>query len=99
MPGQRLGGQGQQEVDRLVTRFAALTVEQTAAIPALDPARAPVILGGSIVAREAMRRATLSEVVVSEHDLLDGIIASMARTAAMCMAVGKVSLEDCDRFT
>lgn len=66
-----------QAVDRLVTRFAALTIEQTAAIPALDPARAPVILAGSIVAREAMRHAGLFEVIVSERDLLDGVIASL----------------------
>ena len=65
------------EVERLVARFASLTVEQTAAIPALDPARAPVILAGAIVAREAMRHAELAEITVSEKDLLDGIIASL----------------------
>ncbi len=64
-------------VDRLVVLFSSLTLSQTAAIPALDPARAPVILAGSIVARETMRHAELTEVIVSEHDLLDGVIAAL----------------------
>ncbi len=65
------------DVERLVERLAALTVEETAAIPALDPARAPVILAGGVIAREAMRRAGTSDVLVSEHDLLDGVAAAL----------------------
>ncbi len=64
-------------VDRLVERLASLTVEETAAIPALDPARAPVILAGAVVARESIRRLGVTEVVVSEQDLLDGIVAGL----------------------
>jgi exopolyphosphatase / guanosine-5'-triphosphate,3'-diphosphate pyrophosphatase len=63
--------------DRLVGRLASLTVEQTAALPGLDPARAPVILGGAVIAREAMRALGTDEVVVSERDLLDGIVAGL----------------------
>jgi exopolyphosphatase / guanosine-5'-triphosphate,3'-diphosphate pyrophosphatase len=60
--------------DRLVARLASLTVEQTASLPGLDPARAPVILGGAVIARETMRALDTDEVVVSERDLLDGIV-------------------------
>ena len=63
--------------DRLVARLASLTVEQTAALPGLDPARAPVILGGAVIAREAMRALGTDQVVVSERDLLDGIVAGL----------------------
>lgn len=69
---------GRMDVDRLVLRLAALTVEQTALLSGLDPARAPVILGGVIVARQAMRHLAVDSVIVSEHDLLDGVIDSMA---------------------
>ncbi len=55
-----------------------MSVEETARIPALDPARAPVILGGALIAREAMRYLGAIEVLVSEHDLLDGVVASLA---------------------
>lgn len=65
------------DVDRLVERLASMTVEETAAIPSLDPARAPVILAGAVVAREAMRFLGATEVLVSEHDLLDGVIAGL----------------------
>jgi exopolyphosphatase / guanosine-5'-triphosphate,3'-diphosphate pyrophosphatase len=68
---------GRHALDRLVVRLAGLTVEETAAIPALDPRRAPVILAGSLIAREVMRRLGVAEVLVSEHDLLDGIVAGL----------------------
>ncbi|MEX1004961.1 MAG: Ppx/GppA phosphatase family protein [Acidimicrobiia bacterium] len=63
--------------DRLVARLASLTVEQTAALAGFDPARAPVILGGAVIAREAMRALDTDEVVVSERDLLDGIVSGL----------------------
>jgi len=66
-------------LDRLVARLSALTVDETAAIPSLDPRRAPVLLGGAIVAREALRVSGLSEAMVSEHDLLDGIVMGLRR--------------------
>lgn len=68
---------GRNTLDRLVLRLAASTVEETARIPALDPDRAPVILGGAVVAREVMRFLGLDEVTVSEHDLLDGVVAAL----------------------
>ncbi|MGH9169115.1 MAG: exopolyphosphatase, partial [Acidimicrobiia bacterium] len=61
----------------LVDRLAAMTVEETAAIPSLDPARAPVLLGGAVVAQGALRRAGASHVVVSESDLLDGVASGL----------------------
>lgn len=53
--------------------LAALTVEETAAIPALDPKRAPVILGGAVVAEAVMEALGVAEATVSEHDTLDGL--------------------------
>jgi len=64
-------------IDRLVVRLAGLTVEETAALPGLDPARAPVILAGAVIAREAMRRLDAISVTVSERDLLDGVVAGL----------------------
>lgn len=61
------------DLTSLAGRLAGLTVEETAAIPSLDPARAPVILGGAIVAEAALRRSGRREVTVSEADILDGI--------------------------
>lgn len=63
----------------LVLYLAGLTLEETEAIPSLDPARAPVILAGAVVAEEAVRRCGLADVTVSEHDTLDGIVLELAR--------------------
>lgn len=62
-------------VGEIINRLAALTVEQTAAIPSLDPARARVILAGAVAAERAMMRCGLHSITVSEHDLLDGLAA------------------------
>ena len=57
----------------LVERIGAMTIPQIEGIPSLDPARAPVLLGGAIVAARALRTLDVSEVTVSETDILDGI--------------------------
>ncbi|HSJ28447.1 MAG TPA: Ppx/GppA phosphatase family protein [Acidimicrobiia bacterium] len=64
-------------VDRLVARLAAASVEETASLPGLDPARAPVILAGAVIAREVMRALVATSVTVSERDLLDGVVAGL----------------------
>lgn len=66
------------DLDLLVDRLSRLTVEETAAIPSLEPQRAPVLLGGAIVAREALRVSGHTEALVSEADLLDGIALGLA---------------------
>lgn len=61
------------EVERIVDIMALLTVEETADLPGLDPKRAPVILGGILVAEGAMAALGAHTAVVSEHDTLDGV--------------------------
>ena len=65
-------------IAELVLYLTTLTLEETEAIPSLDPARAPVILAGAVIAEEAARRVGLEEVTVSEHDLLDGVALALA---------------------
>ncbi|MGH8959315.1 MAG: exopolyphosphatase [Acidimicrobiia bacterium] len=64
-----------------VERLAAMSLEETADIPGLDPARAPVMLGGAIVAEGAMKAVGADIVAVSRHDLLDGVVASLLGAA------------------
>jgi exopolyphosphatase / guanosine-5'-triphosphate,3'-diphosphate pyrophosphatase len=56
-----------------VDSLASMTLEETAVIPALDPKRAPVILGGALVAEGAMDVLALDAAMISEHDSLDGV--------------------------
>jgi exopolyphosphatase / guanosine-5'-triphosphate,3'-diphosphate pyrophosphatase len=57
------------------------THEQRAAIGALHPGRIDVIGAGALVLDRIMRRFGFSEMVASEHDILDGIAWSIAASA------------------
>ncbi|HVZ37534.1 MAG TPA: hypothetical protein VG963_34170, partial [Polyangiaceae bacterium] len=48
----------------------------------IEPQRAGVMLGGSIVLVEVFRYFELQEIVVSERDILDGLVASLRETGA-----------------
>ncbi|MGH3937192.1 MAG: exopolyphosphatase [Pseudonocardiaceae bacterium] len=60
----------------------ASTYEQRADNPAIHPGRVDVIAGGALVVRvladELYARAGIGELVVSEHDILDGIALGLA---------------------
>jgi exopolyphosphatase/guanosine-5'-triphosphate,3'-diphosphate pyrophosphatase len=58
-------------VERWTERLAAAPLAERA-FPGLEPARAPVIVGGALIVRELMRHAGLDEIEISERDLLDG---------------------------
>jgi exopolyphosphatase / guanosine-5'-triphosphate,3'-diphosphate pyrophosphatase len=63
-------------------RLIGMTRSQRAALPPMHEGRADVIGGGAIVveelARELHTRAGIDELTVSEHDILDGILLSIA---------------------
>jgi exopolyphosphatase/guanosine-5'-triphosphate,3'-diphosphate pyrophosphatase len=67
-------------IDSMIDMLAAMSVEDTAQIPSLDPKRAPVILAGAVVASGSLRAVRASEIVVSESDLLDALANELLRT-------------------
>ncbi|TFV83011.1 Ppx/GppA phosphatase family protein [Blastococcus sp. CT_GayMR16] len=58
----------------------AATRERRAAMPVMHPGRVDVIGAGALVLRVLMDEFGLDEVVVSEHDILDGIALRLARS-------------------
>ncbi|MEU1159792.1 Ppx/GppA phosphatase family protein [Streptomyces sp. NPDC005921] len=54
------------------------THAERAAIPSMHPGRVDVIAAGALVLQSIMERVGAQEVVVSEHDILDGIAWSVA---------------------
>ena len=60
-------------IEREVERLAAMPLAELELVPKMDPARAPVIVGGAIVVREVVRRYGLPGLEWSERDLLDGV--------------------------
>jgi exopolyphosphatase/guanosine-5'-triphosphate,3'-diphosphate pyrophosphatase len=65
------------QVRDVTSTLLALTRSQRAAIPSMHPGRVDVIAAGSLVLDRVMRRFGFAEVIVSEHDILDGIAWSM----------------------
>lgn len=63
-------------------RLIGMSRSKRAALPPMHEGRADVIGGGAIVveelARELRTRAGIDELIVSEHDILDGIVLSIA---------------------
>jgi exopolyphosphatase/guanosine-5'-triphosphate,3'-diphosphate pyrophosphatase len=56
------------------------THAERAAVPSMHPGRVDVIAAGSLVLLSIMERIGAEEVVVSEHDILDGIAYYAAET-------------------
>ncbi|WP_029121500.1 MULTISPECIES: Ppx/GppA phosphatase family protein [unclassified Mycobacterium] len=69
------------DVVKVCDELIAMPRAQRAELGPMHPGRVPVIGGGSIVveelAREFGQRAGITELVVSEHDILDGIALSV----------------------
>ena len=59
-------------VEEQLERLAALTTEERLAVPGIEAGRAPVIVAGVIVLREVLRAYGISEIEVSERDVLHG---------------------------
>jgi exopolyphosphatase/guanosine-5'-triphosphate,3'-diphosphate pyrophosphatase len=59
-------------VETLLERTAAMTEAERRRIPGLHPDRAPTIIAGLVILRQAVRTFELDELTVSEHDILFG---------------------------
>jgi exopolyphosphatase / guanosine-5'-triphosphate,3'-diphosphate pyrophosphatase len=70
------------DLHRVADELLAMTLAERGEHPAIDPGRIDVIGGGALIVdvlgAELRTRAGIEELVVSEHDILDGIAASIA---------------------
>jgi exopolyphosphatase/guanosine-5'-triphosphate,3'-diphosphate pyrophosphatase len=66
-------------VQGAVTRLLSMMIEQRKALPYMHPGRADVIGAGGLILDRVLRRTTVSSMLVSEHDILDGIAWSLAK--------------------
>ena len=69
------------EVHAVSDRLVGMNRAERSAVPVIHPGRVDVIGGGGVILRvladELARRAGITELVVSEHDILDGIALSI----------------------
>ena len=68
-----------EELQRQVERLAAVAVAERRMLRPLDPDRAPVIVGGAVIAREILSFFSLDGLEVSERDILDGAALAAAK--------------------
>ena len=59
-------------------RVASLPLADRERVPGLEPARAPLIVAGLVVLHEILARYGLTEIEVSERDLLHGAVIAAA---------------------
>ena len=62
------------ELADLTEMLAGMTLDERKVLPGLDPGRAPVIVGGSLILETIVALAGLDSTLVSEHDILYGIL-------------------------
>ncbi|MFI6443327.1 exopolyphosphatase [Kitasatospora sp. NPDC050543] len=67
-----------EQVAGIAGQLLTSTHDERAAIPVMHPGRVDVIAAGALELLEIMQRTGAAEVVVSEHDILDGIAWSIA---------------------
>ena len=63
-----------EEAERVLGELAAMTVAQRAALPVMAPGREDVIVAGAVILVEILGRWGFDACVVSERDLLDGLL-------------------------
>jgi exopolyphosphatase/guanosine-5'-triphosphate,3'-diphosphate pyrophosphatase len=61
------------ETTGIVEMLAGKSVEETAAVPSMDPNRAPVILSGAVIAEAALLVSGIDVALISERDSLDAV--------------------------
>ena len=66
------------DVRRVTDRLLAMTHDERAALPFMHPGRVDVIGAGALVLAVVLEHVPVDEVLVSEHDILDGIAWSCA---------------------
>ena len=64
-------------VQGAVTRLLSMMIEQRKALGYMHPGRADVIGAGGLILDRVLRRTSVNSMLVSEHDILDGIAWSL----------------------
>ena len=65
------------DAERVLARLSGMTTAERAALPVMAPGRADVIVAGAVILLEVMRRFGFDRAVVSETDILDGLVIEM----------------------
>jgi len=67
-------------VERSLLQLGELPVPERGRLPGIEPARAPFVIGGTLVLATLMAEFGFEECLVSEADILDGLVRRLARS-------------------
>jgi exopolyphosphatase / guanosine-5'-triphosphate,3'-diphosphate pyrophosphatase len=65
--------------EEVAARLAGMTTPERASLPVMAPGRADVIVAGATILVQVMRRFGFAEALVSETDILDGLVFEIIR--------------------
>ena len=68
------------DAERILGELARMTNDERAAIPIMPPGRGDVIVCGALILMEVLRRFGFERALVSETDLLDGLVFEILET-------------------
>ena len=69
-------------IQHMLSEMSAMPLAERLRLPGLHPGRAPTIVAGVVILTQVMRAFGLSEIEVSEHDILYGAALEAAATPA-----------------
>jgi exopolyphosphatase/guanosine-5'-triphosphate,3'-diphosphate pyrophosphatase len=69
---------GMQRIQRMLSRLSSLPLAERLRVPGLHPGRAPTIVAGTVILVQVMRAFKMTEIEVSELDILHGSALSAA---------------------
>ena len=67
------------KIKTIYNRLLSLSLNERKMIIGLDPARADIIIGGAAILLEILRQLGKKSIIVSEQDILDGIIYTLVK--------------------
>ncbi len=70
------------ECERILGELSAMTLQQRRKVPGLHPDRAPTIVAGVIIFRKVLTMFGLSQIQISEHDILRGAALELGAPSA-----------------
>ncbi|MBN2167702.1 MAG: Ppx/GppA family phosphatase [Actinobacteria bacterium] len=73
------------EVESIFMQLASVGLEERKQVMGLEPGRADVIIGGMAVLRTIMDLCGLDEVMISEKDILDGLIINLYHNSSIVL--------------
>ena len=65
------------ELQDLVAKLASIDLNARKLLTGMHPKRADVIIAGALILDETLQRLGIAEMVISEHDILDGLIRAL----------------------